>query len=103
MGRRRNELDAGRRLRAGRAVVHGRSAEGAAATDRCSITGALECWLLTLTKCRYSGREARRIRRCYRSAIQHAKEPVTTHLCVKGGAMKDHRGGEKLCLSHKSC
>ena len=22
---------------------------------------------------------------------------------VKGGAMKDHRGGEKLCLSHKSC
>ena len=20
---------------------------------------------------------------------------------VKGGAMKDHRGGEKLCLSHK--
>ena len=40
-----------------------------------------ECWLLTLTKCSYSGREARRIPRCYRSAIQHAKEPVTTHLC----------------------
>ena len=22
-------------------------------------------------------------------------------IIVKGGAMKDHRGGEKLCLSHK--
>ena len=31
-------------------------------------------------------------------------DPLDRHSrdsAVKGGAMKDHRGGEKLCLSHK--
>ena len=27
--------------------------------------------------------------------------PEIEEAFVKGGAMKDHRGGEKLCLSHK--
>ena len=32
---------------------------------------------------------------------ESAWDELQTGWPVKGGAMKDHRGGEKLCLSHK--
>ena len=36
------------------------------------------------------------------STLEERRMPVGVKN-VKGGATMDHRGGEKLCLSHKSC